>query len=96
MGVIVPPDSWMVELSEGLDPQIGYHFAWHWRRNSMLTTRHYPDLGGASDWSGHKENLLQPIRSTSQIWVETRHQYGISALVPHTSFGGKTSGDVTK
>ena len=27
LGVIVPPDSWMVELSEGLDPQIGYHFA---------------------------------------------------------------------
>ena len=25
LGVIVPPDSWMVELSEGLDPQIGYH-----------------------------------------------------------------------
>ena len=95
----MPPDSSMVELSEGLDPQIGYHLicsCWQWRRNSIPTTCHYPDLGGASDWSGHKENLLQPIRSTSQIWVETRHQYGISALVPHTSFGGKTSGDVTK
>ena len=26
-------------------------------------------------------NLLQPIGSTTQIWVVTRHQYGISALV---------------
>ena len=24
--------------------------------------------------------MLQPIRSTTQIWVVTRHQYGISAL----------------
>ena len=28
----------------------------------------------------------------SQIWVVTRHQYGISALVYETSFGGETSG----
>ena len=27
LGDIVPPNSWMVELSEGLDPQIGYLFA---------------------------------------------------------------------
>ena len=26
-------------------------------------------------------NLIQPIRSTTQIWVVTRHQYGISALL---------------
>ena len=28
-------------------------------------------------------------RGTTQIWVVTRHQYGISALVPRASFGGK-------
>ena len=39
-------------------------------------------------------NLIQPIRSTTQIWVVTRHQYGISALVSQTSFGGETSGSV--
>ena len=39
------------------------------RRNSILMTRHYPDLGSASDWSCHVENLPQPIRSTTQIWV---------------------------
>ena len=57
------------------------------RRNSILMTRHYPDLGGsASDWSCRVWNLLQPIRSTTQIWVVKRYQYGISALVSQTSF----------
>ena len=31
-----------------------------------------------------------------QIWVVTRHQYGISALVSQTSFRAETSGDVPK
>ena len=39
-------------------------------------------------------NLIQPIRSTTQIWLVTRHQYGMSALVSQTSFGGETSGSV--
>ena len=56
------------------------------RRNSILITRHYPDLCSASDWSCREGNLLQPIRSITEIWVVTRHQYGISALVPQTSF----------
>ena len=38
-------------------------------------------------------NLLQPIRSTSQIWVVTRHQYGISARISKTLFRGETTGD---
>ena len=41
-------------------------------------------------------NLIQPIRSTNQIWVVTRHQYGISALVSRTSFGGETGNSVAK
>ena len=44
-------------------------------------TRHYRDLIG---WK---------FASTSHIWVMTRHQYGISALVSETSFHGETSGD---
>ena len=32
----------------------------------------------------------------TKIWVVTRHQYGISALVSETSFGGETSGSVAK
>ena len=59
-------------------------------------TRHYPDLGSASDWSCRVGNLIQPIRSTTQIWVVTRHQYGISALVSQKSFGLETSGGVAK
>ena len=45
------------------------------RGNSILMTRHYPDPGCASDWSCLKESLIRPIRSTTQIWVITRHQY---------------------
>ena len=51
------------------------------------------DLG---DWSCRVGNLIQPIRSTTQIWPVTRHQYGISALVSQMSFGVKTSGSVAK
>ena len=36
-------------------------------------------------------NLLHPIRSTSQIWFVRRHQCGISAFVPQTSFRGETT-----
>ena len=41
-------------------------------------------------------NLIQPIRNTTQIWLVMRHQYGISALVSQTSYGGETSGSVAK
>ena len=55
--------------------------------------RPYPDLGSASDWSCRVENLLQPIRSTAQIWLVARHEYGlISALVCLTSFRGGNQG----
>ena len=57
-------------------------------------TRHYPDLGSASDWLNQISHAARPIRSTTQIWVVTRHQYGISALVSQTSFRGETSGGV--
>ena len=59
-------------------------------------TRHYPDLGSVSEWSQGVGSLLQPIRSTTQIWVMTRHQYGISVLVSQTSFRGETVGCVAK
>ena len=81
------------------DATTGFPAKWRLRnerRNSTLMTRHHPDLGSASDWSRRVGNLIQPIRSTTQIWVVTRHQYGISALVSRTSFGGETSGSVAK
>ena len=51
-------------------------------------TRHYPDLGSASDWLKQISHAARPIRSITQIWVVTRHQYRISALASQTSFGG--------
>ena len=39
--------------------------------------------------------VVRPIRRTTQIWLATRHQYWISALVPQTSFRGETTGGVT-
>ena len=36
--------------------------------------------------------MPHPIRGTNQIWLVTRHQYGISALVSQTSFRGETRG----
>ena len=59
-------------------------------------TRHYPDLDSASDWLKQISHVVRPIKSTTQIFVVTRHQYGISALVSQTSLGGETSGDVVK
>ena len=47
--------------------------------------------------SGPKRNPpARPIRSTTQIWIVTRHQYRISALAPQTSSGGETYGSVAK
>ena len=57
---------------------------------------HYLDLGSASDWLNQISYAAQPIRSTTQIWVVMRHLCGISALISQMSFGGKTSGSVTK
>ena len=53
-------------------------------------------LGVASDWSLRVGNLFQPLRSTTQIWVVTRHQYGISVVVSKSLFRGETSGGVAK
>ena len=66
------------------------------RGDSILITRYYPDLGSVSDRSWRVGNSLQPIRSTTQTWLVTRHQYGISALVSQTSFRRETSGGVAK
>ena len=59
-------------------------------------TCHFPDLGSASDWLNQISHMAQPIRSSTQIRVVTRHQYGISALVSQTSFGKETSSRIAK
>ena len=38
------------------------------RRNSILTTRHCPDLGSAFDWLNQIFHAARPIRSKIQIW----------------------------
>ena len=78
------------------DATTGFPAKWRLRnerRNSILMTRHYPDLGSISDWLNQISYAARPIRSPNQIWVVTCHQYGISALVSQTSFDGETSGD---
>ena len=75
-------------------------FATKWRlrnerRNSILMTRVRSRLRGLVEinlWCG----TTNQIRSITQIWVVTHHQYGISALVSQTSFGKETSGSVAK
>ena len=43
-----------------------------------------------------REKFVQPIRSSSQIWVVMRHQYGISDVFAQKSFHRETSGVVIK
>ena len=45
--------------------------------------------GSDFDWLKHLSLAARPIRSTTQTWVVTRHQYGISEVVPQTLFRGK-------
>ena len=59
-------------------------------------TCHYSDLGSASDWLKQITVAARPIRSATQTRVVSRHQYGISALVPQTSFRGETSDGIAK
>ena len=57
-------------------------------------TCHYRDLGRAVEANFSSGTIK--IRSTTQIWVVTRHQYGISELVSQISLRGETRGDVAK
>ena len=41
-----------------------------------LAARRPGELARRLDWSCREGNLLQPLKSTTQIWVITHHQYG--------------------
>ena len=58
--------------------------------------RHYTDLGSTSDWLKQVSQAALPTGRTTQIWVVTRNQFGISALVSQTSIRGETVGGVSK
>ena len=45
-------------------------------KNSILKRFPYPDLGNASDWSYCEGNLLQLIRSTTQIFTVFNKVWG--------------------
>jgi len=69
------------------------------RTNSILMTHHYPDLGSAFDWLKRKKISFQPIRSTTKIWVVTRHQLVIMELLRsllRRRFARAQSGDLAK
>ena len=51
---------------------------------------HYPDRIPLISRKFASSNKHYPV------WVLTRHQYGISLLVPQASFRGETSDDVAK
>ena len=61
----------------------------HECRNSILVTSHYPDLGSTFEWLWREGNLPPAIKSTTQIWEVTLHEYGISTVAPQMSFTGK-------
>ena len=44
----------------------------------------------------HKRNLPQAMRNTTQFCEVIRHQYGISTVVPLTSFRWETIGVVSR
>ena len=65
------------------DPNISLRIKWLMRsacRDSILRTLHYPDLGSAFDWSYGDRNLLQPIRSRTQIWACWRRRLFSQAI----------------
>ena len=57
---------------------------------------HYLGLNSASDWLKQITLAAQPIRSTDQNWMVTRHQYGISAVILQMLFCEETSGSIAQ
>ena len=47
------------------------------RRNYVLMTHHFLDLGSVSDCLKQVSLAVRPIVSTTHFWEEIRHQYGI-------------------
>ena len=69
-----------------------------WSLRNQAQKFHTDDVSlprsGASDWLKLFSYLARPIRSTTQIWVGTCHQYGISTLISQMPFYRETSGGV--
>ena len=83
-------NSWNPSLRNSL------HYPTNWdmrnkHRNSKLMIRYYSDLGNTSVWLKPIFLVAQSIKSTTQIWVVTCHQHGISTLISQRTFCGETS-----
>ena len=72
--------TWLLNSRDLATLQLVFPAKWNEGRNSILMTLHYLDLGRACDWLNQISHAVWPIRSTTQIWVVKRHQYGISAV----------------
>ena len=55
------------------------------RRNSVLMTRHYPDLSSASDWLNQISHTAPPIRSTDPCQKPKMHWPTVKHLHPPRS-----------
>ena len=84
------PVAWQPTFCDGTAGLLAKSRLRNERRNSILImmTCHNSDEGSASDWTYRKGKLLSPIRTTTKIWVVTRHQYGIYALICEETKGG--------
>ena len=76
--------------------KLAWENSWHLAMLPLVSPPNDPDLGSASHWLNQISHVAQPIRRTTQIWVVTCHQYGISALISQTSCGNETSGSIAK
>ena len=91
-------DKWALDMVEGKT------LCCYWSRNlqSIQSLKRY--LEGLeiwlhprkTDWLKQISLAARPIRSATHIWVVTRHQYGIPALVSQTLFREETRGVVAK
>ena len=70
---------------------------WHpvWPEKTAEISRRHTGLPRNDGWETSAD-IPYWWRVTTQIWIVSRHQYGISALVSQTSFRGEISGDVAK
>ena len=65
--------------------------------SSLKGAQRYPlDKSVSTDWLKQISHAVRLIRGTTQFWVVTRHQNGISELVFQTFFRGETSSGVVE
>ena len=69
-----------IRVEYKLKPDVAWENSWHFATSPLISPR--------NDVWETKAEIPYWWRDTIQIWVVTRHHYGISALVSQTSFRG--------